>query len=145
MTHCKDTILILLLVYISRGIRTYQRRFQVLMGGCPIFMILEVSGQAQQSKFRILIIVMYDKRKSRTKSLRITTESLPYTGICNGIGRRSGCDLRRKQSIALFMRRLARSELPNQNYGLGRCESSFPGSLMTSHLASKNIADIRLS
>jgi hypothetical protein len=29
------------------------------------------------------------------KSLRITAESLPYTGIYNGLGRRSGCGLRR--------------------------------------------------
>jgi hypothetical protein len=29
------------------------------------------------------------------KTLRITAESLPYTGIYNGLGRRLGCGLRR--------------------------------------------------
>jgi hypothetical protein len=32
---------------------------------------------------------------SSGKSLRIIAESLPYTGIYNGLGRRLGCGLRR--------------------------------------------------
>jgi hypothetical protein len=39
-----------------------------------------------------------------TLSLRIKAKSLPYAGIYNGLG-----------SIALFMRRLARAELPNHD------------------------------
>jgi hypothetical protein len=50
---------------------------------------------------------------SPTLSLRIKAKSLPYTAIYNGLGSRSGCGLRRNWSIALFMRRLARVELPN--------------------------------
>ena len=45
-----------------------------------------------------------------TKSFKITAETLLYVGIYNGLGRRMGCGLR---SIALFMRRLARTELPS--------------------------------
>jgi hypothetical protein len=47
-----------------------------------------------------------------TQSLRLKAKSLPYTGIYNCLGIRSGCGLRRNQSIALFMRRLGRAELP---------------------------------
>ena len=53
-----------------------------------------------------------------TQSLRIKSEPLTYTGIYNGLGSRSGCDLRKNYNITLFMRWLAKAELPNYNYGL---------------------------
>jgi hypothetical protein len=51
-----------------------------------------------------------------TLSLRIKAKSLPYTRIYNGLGSRSSCGLK---SVALFMRWLARAELPNYSHDLG--------------------------
>ena len=45
-----------------------------------------------------------------TLSLRIKAKSFPYTRIYNGLGSRSGYGFK---SIAIFMRWLARMELPN--------------------------------
>jgi hypothetical protein len=73
---------------------------------------LDISGQFQGSKFRILIIIMYGRLHYLLVE-RSHIQSLSYTGIYNGLGSRSGCGLRRNKSIALFLRRLVRVELPN--------------------------------
>ena len=56
--------------------------------------------RASLAKFRILIIVMYGRlhyllvESPHSLSLKIKAKALPYTGIYNGLGSRSGCGFR---------------------------------------------------